>query len=485
MRHACLPQAGPPEEMVSETLANAVNEKRWVALTSVVAAVFLTTFKALVGVATGSLGILSEAAHSGLDLIAAVITYLSVSFSDRPADETHAYGHGKLENFSALVETLLLLATCGWIIFEAFRRLFFTHPRVDLTVWAFAVMIFSIAIDLGRSRALYRVARKYRSEALEADALHFSTDVWSSSVVIVGLLAVLAGQKLNVPWLRSADPLAALGVAGVVIYVSSRLGKRTLDALLDATPVALRNRVAQAVEEVEGVLECTRIRMRRAGSRYFLDVTISVARTMALERAHAISEEVERRVEETTGEADVVVHVEPRAVQSENIFDVIHNAARRRRLNVHDLDIHQLNGQLFVDLHLEVPATLSLREAHREASELETEVRREVPAISSINTHIETHCTEIQAGDEMRELSRAIQKRFHTLIPDFQEVRDCHEVAVRRVEDKILVSCHCTMDGSLPVSQVHEVTGELETRLKEAFPQVFRVTIHPEPPEEN
>lgn len=475
----------PPTDIVSETISKAVREKRWVALTSVVAAVFLTAFKTVVGVATGSLGILSEAAHSGLDLIAAVITYLSVSVSDRPADETHAYGHGKVENFSALVETLLLLVTCGWIIFEAFRRLFFTHPHVDPTVWAFSVMVFSIAIDLGRSRALYRVARKYRSEALEADALHFSTDVWSSSVVIVGLLAVLAGQKLNISWLRAADPLAALGVAGVVIYVSSQLGRRTLDALLDATPIALRNRVARAVEEVEGVLECSRIRMRRAGSRYFLDVTISVARTMPFERAHAISEEVERRVQEIVGEADVVVHVEPRAAQTENVFEVIHNAAQRRQLNVHDLNVHQLNGQLLVDLHLEVPATLSLREAHRVASELEAEVRREVPAVSRINTHIETHCTEIQAGDEMRELSRAIQKRFRTLIPEFHEVRDCHEVTVRRVEDRILVSCHCTMDGSLPISRVHDVTAELETRLKEAFPQVFRVTIHPEPPEES
>jgi len=475
----------PPEDVVSEKPISPLNEKRWVALTSVVAAVFLTTFKAVVGVATGSLGILSEAAHSGLDLIAAVITFLSVSVSDRPADETHAYGHGKVENFSALVEALLLLLTCAWIIFEAFRRLFFTHPHVDPTVWAFAVMVLSIGIDLGRSRALYRVARKYRSEALEADALHFSTDVWSSSVVILGLAAVWMGQRLNVAWLRSADPLAALGVAGVVIYVSSRLGKRTLDALLDATPVALRNRVAQAVEAVEGVLACTRIRMRRAGNRYFLDVTISVARTMPFERAHAVSEEVERRVEQMIGEADVVVHMEPRAGQSENIFEVIHAAAQRRRLNVHDLDVHQLNGQLLVDLHLEVPATLTLGEAHRVASELETEVRREVPAVSSINAHIETHCTEIQAGDEMRELSRAIQKTFHTLIPEFHEVRDCHEVTVRHVEDKILVSCHCTMDGSLPIGRVHDVTGELETRLKEAFPQVFRVTIHPEPPEES
>lgn len=473
------------EETVDKKLSIAVKEKRWVALTSVVAAVFLTVFKAAVGVMTGSLGVLSEAAHSALDLVAAVITYLSVSVSDRPADEDHAYGHGKVENFSALVEAILLLVTCAWIILEAYRRLFFTRPHVDPTIWAFAVMVLSIGIDVGRSRALYRVARRYKSEALEADALHFSTDVWSSSVVILGLAVVWLGQRFKVPWLRAADPLAALAVAGVVIYVSSRLGKRTLDALLDATPIALRNRVFKAVEAVEGVLECTRIRMRRSGNRYFLDVTISVARTMPFERAHAVSEEVERRVGELIGDADVVVHVEPRPGQTENIFEVIHAAAQRRRVAVHDLDVHQVNGQLLVDLHLEVPAALSLREAHRVASELEEEVCREVPAISSINTHIETHRTEIQAGGEMRELSRAIQKTFHTLIPEFHEVRDCHEVTVLRVEDKILVSCHCTMDGSLPIGRVHDITAKMETRLKQAFPQLFRVTIHPEPPEEN
>ncbi|MCJ7503925.1 MAG: cation diffusion facilitator family transporter, partial [Acidobacteriia bacterium] len=211
-------------------------EKQAVALSSVLAALLLTGLKIVVGFTTGSLGILSEAAHSGLDLVAAGVTYLSVRVSDRPADTRHPFGHGKIEHLSAFIETALLLITCVWIIFEATRRLFFRTVHVDPSMWAFGVMLISITIDTFRSRALFRVARKYNSQALEADALHFSTDVYSSSVVILGLILVYVAEQKNVSWLRDADPVAALGVAGIVVYISIRLGRRTVDALVDAAP---------------------------------------------------------------------------------------------------------------------------------------------------------------------------------------------------------------------------------------------------------
>src|SRR5215472_8002862 len=230
-------------------------EKRGVARNSVVAALLITALKIVVGFTTGSLGILSEAAHSGLDLVAAVITLFSVRVSDKPADADHQYGHGKIENFSAFIETGLLLVTCVWIVYEALRRLFFHHVEIEPSLAAFLVMFFSMAVDYWRSRALGRIAAKYDSQALEADALHFSTDIWSTGVVALGLLLVMLGRTYGIAWLRAADPIAALFVAGVVVYVSWRLARRTVDALLDAAPTGVRGKIIAAVWKVEGLLE--------------------------------------------------------------------------------------------------------------------------------------------------------------------------------------------------------------------------------------
>src|ERR1700758_4106108 len=255
-------------------------EKRAAAGNSVLAALVITSLKIVVGITTGSLGILSEAAHSGLDLIASVLTFFSVRVSDKPADADHQYGHGKVENFSAFVETGLLLLTCAWIIYEAILRLFFRHVEIEPSLAAFGVMLFSMCVDWWRSRALGRIATKYDSQALEADALHFSTDIWSSSVVILGLLLVMMGRALHVDWLRDADPVAALVVAGIVVHVSWRLARKTIDALLDAAPAGVRSKIIDAVRRVEGVIEVDRVRIRRAGNRYFADLAVGLARTV-------------------------------------------------------------------------------------------------------------------------------------------------------------------------------------------------------------
>ena len=285
-------------------------EKALVALSSVLAAVLLTSLKVSVGLATGSLGILSEAAHSALDLVAAAVTLWAVRASARPADAQHPYGHGKFENFSALLETLLLLATCAWIVGESVERLFFHPVEVEVTPWAFGVMAVSIAVDVSRSRALRRAAARYGSQALEADALHFSSDVWSSSVVIAGLAAVRAGERLGLPWLRHADAVAALGVAAIVVYASARLGKRSIDDLLDAVPPEVRARVAGAAR-VPGVVEVRQTRVRRSGPETFADVTVAVARELSIERAHEVASAVEEAIRAAVPGADATVHVEP------------------------------------------------------------------------------------------------------------------------------------------------------------------------------
>jgi cation diffusion facilitator family transporter len=464
------------------------------ALGSVGSALLLVGLKVFLAVATGSLGVLSEALHSGLDLVAAILTWFSVRLSDLPADSGHTYGHGKIESFSAFVETGLLLATSVYIIVEAFVRLLFKKVDLQPSGLAMGILVVAMVIDLIRSRALARVAREFPSEALEADALHFSTDVWSTFVVILGMGAVWIGQRTGLNWLQNADPIAALVVAAIVIWVGSRLGKRTLDALLDAAPAGLQERVASAVAGLEGVLSTERVRVRRSGNQHFVDVTISVPRSASFEQVHDISDAVEHRVSEIIP-ADVMVHMEPRAAAGEHLFDAIRAVAARRGLAVHEISADQLESRLFIEMHLEVPEHLSLRDAHRLATELEEEIRalRGVSPASGlgapiVNIHIEPLGTHIASVDgqrgEMTELARTIERYINTLPGEYGELRNCHEVHVRQVEHKILASCHCAMDGSLPITQIHDITAALEDRVKEQFPQISRVTIHPEPVEE-
>jgi cation diffusion facilitator family transporter len=462
-------------------------EKRRAALLSVGSAVLLVSLKAFLVIRTGSLGVLSEALHSGLDLLAAVITFLSVRVSDEPADERHPYGHGKFENFSAFVETALLLITALYIIYEAFDRLFFHSVHIQPSITAILVLLVALTIDMTRARALKNVARKYSSDALEADALHFSTDVWSTIVVISGVGLVWAGETWNLPWLAYADALAGLAVAAIILWVGSQLGRRTLDALLDVAPKGLQQEIAMAVARMDGVLDVDRVRVRRAGNRHFVDATVSVARTASLEQVHALSDAIEKRIGEIVP-SDVMVHAEPRAPQGEHLFEAIRAVAQRMGLAIHDVTALQHAGQLFIELHLEVDENSSLREAHRQATELEEGIRTLRDGPTDVNIHIEPlgrHIATPDAGaGEMKQLSRAIEDFLNTLTSEFDELVNCHDVRVRQVEHHILASCHCTMRGALPITQVHDVTAALEDRVKEKFPQIHRVTIHPEPVEE-
>src|SRR5262249_52579809 len=249
--------------------ASEAREKRRAALLSVGSALLLVSLKTFLVVRTASLGVLSEALHSGLDLVAAIITFLSLRVSDRPADERHPYGHGKFENFSAFVETALLVLTALYVIYEAFDRMFFRKVHIEPGLTAILVLLVALAIDLTRARKLSQGAAKYSSEALEADALHFATDVWSTLVVIAGIALAWAGDRWNLPWLVYADALAGLGVAGVILWVGSRLGRRTLDALLDAVPEGLQEQIGDAIAEMDGVLAVERVRLRRGRERPF------------------------------------------------------------------------------------------------------------------------------------------------------------------------------------------------------------------------
>jgi cation diffusion facilitator family transporter len=480
---------GMPEIEATFSAGQMRREKRAVAGNSVLAALVVTGLKIIVGIATGSLGILSEAAHSALDLIAALVTLLSVRVSDKPADADHQYGHGKFENFSAFIETGLLLMTCVWIVSEAVKRLFFHHVEIEPSVAAFGVMLLSIAVDAWRSRALGRIAAKYDSQALEADALHFSTDIWSSAVVILGLALVWLGRSnlgrsYRVEWLRQADPLSALFVAGVVVYVSWRLARRTIDALLDAAPAGVRSQILDRIATVDGVLEVERVRFRKAGNRYFADVSVGLERNFTFQRSEQVSDAVRSRVREVLPDADVVVHSTPLARRTENIFDRIRAVATRHNFNVHDVSVQDLNGQLHVEQHLELDEQLSMKQAHDEVTRLETEMRTEIPEIATILTHIESEPATIETGEEIvREPE--LEERLKSIVKEFPEVMDVHEFQFKKVRARLYVSCHCTLPDDMPLSRVHDVQTSLEIRFKHDAPELFRVLIHPEPVTDN
>ena len=456
-------------------------EKRRVAVSSVAAALLLVGMKAVVGVWTGSLGILSEALHSGLDLMAAAVTLYAVSVSGRPADREHTYGHAKVENLAALFEALLLLATCAWIVYEAVERLFFKDVAVEATVWAFAVMVVSIAVDVSRSRALMRIARKHSSQALEADAIHFSTDVWSSAVVIVGLGGVLAARWTGAGWLAKADAAAALGVAAIVVWVSVRLGRRTVAELLDEVPPELGDRVARAAA-VDGVVEVRTARVRKSGAASFADVTVAVSRASDLERAHAVASRAESAIRRVLPGADVVVHVEPVATDGEDPGTTVVLAASRRGLAAHDVRLFEVDGRRTLELHLEVPETLTVEAAHDEAEAIEADLRRDLPALDRVLVHLEPAGTEAVGRPVSEEERRAVLAAVSALPGELGVDCQPHAVEVHRVGGRLAVSLHCGVEPGLPITRAHALTEEVERLLHRRLPGLGRVVVHVEPP---
>ena len=460
----------------------AEREKRWAALSSVGAAVFLTGMKLVVGLLTGSLGILAEAAHSALDLVAALVTFFAVRVSGRPADREHPYGHGKVENLSALFETVLLLVTCVWIIYEAFQRLFVQSVEVDVTIWAFLVMGISIVVDFSRSRMLSRVAKKYDSQALEADALHFSTDIWSSSVVIVGLILVVISERLGIPWLAQADAVAAVVVAGIVVWVSLQLGKRTVTALLDGVPASLLDEVSDAVQDVPGVVEIKRVRIRRSGPEAFADVWLTVNRSAAFEHTHDIASHVEEAVRGLLPGADVVVQVEPIQADHEGLLTTVRLLAARYGLGAHGIRIYDLgtSGHI-LELHLEVDETLTLEQAHAQATAFEGELRQTMPALDQIVTHLEPTGEQVARRQATEADEAEVRRALSTLLEETGV--DCrpHAITIRRDGGELALTFHCIADPDASITDAHELSVQVESFLRKEIPGLGRVIIHMEP----
>ena len=452
----------------------AIKEKA--ALGSVVASAGLTLAKAVVGVLTGSLAILSEAAHSLIDLGATVMTYFAVRISGKPADAEHHYGHGKMESVAALAETALLFALSAAVIFEALRRLVGERDHaVQATATAFIVIGLSIVVDCYRARLLYRVAADTSSQALEADALHFGSDMWSSVAVLAGL----AGVALGVAW---ADAAAAIVVALFVCLAGWRLGKRTIDTLIDTAPFGVAERITAIARRVRGVVAVERVRARPVGPVLFVELALAVNRTLPLDRVAALKEEVAQAVRSDLPAAEVTIATNPVALDNETVPDRVMVIARNRGAAVHHVTVQDIDGRLSVSLDLEVDGYLSLAQAHEIATGLEAAVADELGPGVEVETHMEPLQAQGRGGHNAPpERVAAIACALSELAAARGPIGDVHDVRVRQTADGEIVNFHCLVDSSLSVRAVHDKVDELEQALRRRWPSIERVIGHAEP----
>jgi cation diffusion facilitator family transporter len=452
------------------------NEKEQVALTSIVASAGLTIAKATVGLMTGSLALLSEAGHSLIDLGATVMTYVAVRVSGKPADERHHYGHGKIESITALAETALLFLLSGVVMWEAAKRLIEHETHiVEATVWAFAVMVVSIIVDFFRARALNRTAKATASHALEADALHFSSDLWSSLAVLVGLF----GVRFGLPW---ADSAAALVVAVLVCVAGWRLGKRTIDTLTDAAPAGVTESIARIARRVPGAVAVNQIRAREVGEAIFVDLDVAVSRTMPLDRVNSVKENVLAAIRAAMPRAQATVTTSPVALDNESVLERVMVIARNRALAVHHVTVQEIHGRLSVSLDLEVDGKLTLAAAHQIADDLEDAIASELGAAVEVETHIEPLEPQRSHGREAPvERVRAVEIALGEIAAEGRMIRDVHDVRVRESGDGEIVNFHCRVEPSLTVQEVHAKVDAVERALKQRSPRVIRVIGHAEP----
>lgn len=468
-----------------QSVAEISAAKRSVALRSMLAAAAMTLLKLAAGLVSGSLGVLSDAAHSGLDLAGAALTFFSVRVSDKPADEDHTYGHGKYENLSAFVEAGLMAISCAWIIWKAMQRMIRNTVQLHPSLWPVLVLLTSIAVDYWRSRELREVAERTGSTALATDAFHFASDIWSTLAVLVGLAAAWAGARFGIVWLLYADPCAAVVVSLMILRLTFRLSRETVAVLVDEVPAEIRSRILREVEQVEGVLGVEQARVRRAGASYFADLTVALPRRDTFEHTGELVRAVTDGVQRVIPHADVVVHTVPRQDFRESIFDRVRAVAARNNVSVHDLSVQSHHGKLRVEQHVELDETLPLKQAHNFVTAMEAEILREAPEIGSILTHIESEPATIEQPKEMAEAERRIGNALRKVAKQFDDINDVHEITVSRSGEHIIVSCHCTMPDDLTMQRVHESITSLEDRFKLECPEVYRVTIHPEPVTDN
>jgi cation diffusion facilitator family transporter len=452
--------------------------KRRVALVSIGASIVLTLAKAVAAILSGSLALLSEALHGIIDIFATVVTYFAVRAADQPADDEHHYGHGKVEALAALAQTALLFVLAGAVAWEAYGRLRGdAATAIAVTPLIIGMLLFAIAVDITRWRTLTIVARETRSEALAADALHFSADAVSSSLALCGLIAVKSGFP-------QGDALAALGVAGFISIAGYRLARRTVDTLIDAAPSGMSERVQAIAAATPAVVGTQWVRLRPSGGRVIGEVGIHVSRSLPLDQVADIKRSLQERIRAEIPELDATVTADPIALDNESALERVLIAAGRLRVPVHHVTIQHVGElqQLSVSLDVEVDSKLTMDEAHAKASELEAAIRTEFGAGTEVETHIEPLEMGAPSGQPaIAEVVTAISDILAREAAKGGIIFDVHSVRVRQTIGGLVVNCHARVDGKLDVAAAHRAVDKMERALRESRPEVCRIVTHAEP----
>jgi cation diffusion facilitator family transporter len=467
------------EQQLSEsrtTFMENSHKKQQVALTSVLASILLTVMKLVVGLMTGSIGIISEAAHSMLDFGAASLTLFAVKMSDKPADSKHHYGHAKVESVSALIETGLLVVTSVWIIYAAVERLIAGTIDIEVTWYAVAVMVISIVVDFSRSRALKKVAKETNSQALEADALHFSSDILSSAVVLLGLFFVSAG----IAW---ADAVAGIAVALLVGRAAFSLGKKTIDVLIDAAPEGLAERIEEITMTISGVITIDKIRVKPTGPQVFIEMAVCVNRTLSVEKVQAICANIEKRVRDEFPVGDITINTRPIALTSETIAERVHVIGLNHNLHAHNISTNLAEQKKHISFDVEIDQQLTIKQAHDTVNALEEELHREFDGELDICIHLdplrhEEHCSRSLPAEEETLVLNTIFKASQSI----EKIQDIHNIQIHKTEkEKLFITLHCSFNDEVLLEEVHSLTSQLEGAIYRSLPNAGRVIIHAEP----
>ncbi|MEI7934602.1 MAG: cation diffusion facilitator family transporter [Chlorobiaceae bacterium] len=451
-------------------------KKQNIALSSVTASLFLTAMKLVVGIMTGSIGIISEAAHSALDFAAASLTLFAVKVSDKPADSKHHYGHAKVESVSALIETGLLVITSLWIIYAASERLIAGTTEIEVKWYAIAIMVISIVVDFSRSRALKKVAKETNSQALEADALHFSSDILSSAVVLVGLVFV----SLGITW---ADAVAGIAVALLVGWAAFSLGKKTIDVLIDAAPEGLAERIDEITMTISGVIAIDKIRVKPTGPQVFIEMAVCVNRTLSVEKVQAICANIEQKLREEFPVGDITINTRPIALNNETIAERVHVIGLNHNLHAHNISTSLSGQKKQITFDVEIDQRLTIKEAHNTVTALEDELRCEFDGELDICIHLDPlRYDERTTNSVSSEEEERVRSMIVNASNSIEKIQNVHDIQIRKTEQqKLFITLHCSFNDDALLEEVHSLTSQLEGAIYHDLSDAGRVIIHAEP----
>lgn len=452
-------------------------KKMRVAKISFYVAILIVLLKTSASIWSGSLAVLSELFHSSTDLIATLVTIISLNYSSKPPDKDHHYGHEKIESFSALVQVLILIFMCVYVLYEAVVRIIHPPTNVNIDFYSFLVISFCIILDFTRSRALKKTARETNSQALEADALHFSSDILSSGVVLLGI-----GLYHIAPVF---DPIAAIIVSIIIIITTANLTKKAYESLMDKVPKGLYEDIEKAILSVDGT-ECIKnLRVRSTSSKIFIDATINVGRTKLFYETHEITDRIENKIKEVAENADIILHTEPVESKDETINDKIRIIVNNSGYKCHDIFSYKLGDKIIAELHIEISHTNDLLEAHDSITELEGKIKSEIEVIDEVKVHLDEPSGTTNEAEDITENAKEIVRITENTIKDSKSVLYFHDIKVFRIQNGIRLNCNCEFEHSLPFSEVHNHVTELESKiyikLKEFYPELINVNIHSEP----